>query len=156
VLSEGAWTNLSVGYSLVAFGRYHADVTARNPNPEESDYKFAAGPFDGTGGSYGRNLGGLLTAIGGSQMGTLEARVKEVSHGFTDPGVALTRAVAVPLSYDKVTLEMRSLAAEINRAGIRYDILRANSNAAAFSLFGRLGVRVTPPVPVPGYQTRVP
>jgi hypothetical protein len=89
-------------------------------------------------------------------MGTLEAEVKEVSHGFTDPGVALTRAVPVPLPYDKVTLEMRTLAAEINRAGIRYDILRTNSNAAAFSLFGRLGVRVTPPVPVPGYQTRVP
>ena len=155
-LSEGAWTTLSVGYSLVALGRYHADVTARNPNPEESDYKFAAGPFDRNGGSYGRDLGGLLSAIGGGQMGTLEANVKDVSHGFTDPGVALTRAVTVPLSFDKVTLEMRTLAAEINRAGIRYDILRTNSNAAVFSLFGRLGVRVIPPVPVPGYQTRVP
>jgi len=50
----------------------HADVTARNPNPEESDYKFAAGPFDRNGGSYGRDLGGLLSAIGGGQMGTLE------------------------------------------------------------------------------------
>ena len=131
-------------------------MTARNQNPDGSDYKFAAGASDRTGGSYGQKFGGLLTAIGGSQLGTLEAETKEVSHGFTDPAVAMTRSVTVPLSYDKVTLEMRALAGEINAAGIRYDILRTNSNAAAFSLFDRLGVRVDPPVPVPGYRTRVP
>jgi len=89
-------------------------------------------------------------------MGVLKVEAKDVSHLFTDPGVATSRTITVPLSYDMVTLEMRVLAIEVNRANIRYDILHANSNAAGFSLFDRLGVNVDPPVPVPGYQTRVP
>ncbi len=89
-------------------------------------------------------------------MGTLQAEVKDVPSGFTDPGVTLTRTVTVPLAYDKVVGEMRGLAAEINSANIRYEILSTNSNAAAFSLLHRIGVTVEPPVWVPGYDTRVP
>jgi hypothetical protein len=140
----------------VQVGSYHADVTARNPNEGGSDTKFLAGPSDRTGGSAGRTLGGLLTASGGGAMGTLQAEVKDVPRGFTDPGVVLTRTVVVPLAYEKVVGEMRGLATDINAANIRYGILSTNSNAAAFSLFYRLGVTVEPPVWVPGYDTRVP
>jgi hypothetical protein len=89
-------------------------------------------------------------------MGTLHADVYDVPHGFTDPAVTLTRTVNVPLSFEKVVGEMRGIAGEINAANLRYGILSTNSNAAAFSLFQRLGVTVQPPVWVPGYDTRVP
>jgi hypothetical protein len=89
-------------------------------------------------------------------MGTLRTQVKDVPRGFTDPGVAMTRTVQVPLAYEKVVLEMRALSTTINGANIRYSIFGPNSNSAAFSLFSRLGVNVEPPVPVPGYQTHVP
>jgi hypothetical protein len=89
-------------------------------------------------------------------MGTLHADVYDVPRGFTDPGVTLTRTVVVPLAFEKVVGEMRGLSAEINGANIRYGILSTNSNAAAFSLFDRMGVSVQPPVWVPGYDIRVP
>ena len=97
-----------------------------------------------------------MTASGGNAMGTLHADVYDVPRGFTDPGVALTRTVVVPLSFEKVVGQMTGLAAEITAANIRYGILSTNSNAATFSLFQRMGVTVQPPVWVPGYDTRVP
>lgn len=120
-----------------------------------SDKKYAAGPSDRTGGSAGPTLGPLLTASGRKSSGTLHVDVYDVPHGFTDK-VTMTRTVTSPLSFDKVVGEMSRLGAEINGANIRYDILNANSNSAAFSLFDRLGVTVVPPVWTPGSGTRVP
>ena len=149
-------TRLAIDYSLVALGRYHVDVTARNPMSVGGDAKFSAGPSDSTGGFFGRNLGGLLSAIGMNTMGVIRAQVIDVPRDFTDPGVALTTSAESPISYEKVVLEMRALEGDINRANIRYDILGPNSNSAAFSLLSRIGVTVEPSLPLPGYQLHVP
>lgn len=87
-------------------------MTAPNPDEAGSDTKFAAGPSDRTGGSAGRMLGGLFTASGRRSMGTLNAHVYDIPRDLTDPGVAFTRTVLVPLAFEKVVGEMRGLAAE--------------------------------------------